>query len=126
MSFSLRYVILRHDLPPEHARDSHWDLMLERPTTLQTWCLADEPRVGEAKSATELPAHRLAYLDYEGPVSGNRGHVTQWDRGRFRWQIDEPNHLVVELVDGRMTGRLELVQTAASHWTVRFSTDPSS
>ena len=33
--------------------------------------------------AEVLPDHRLAYLDYEGPISGDRGSVTRWDRGTY-------------------------------------------
>ena len=33
--------------------------------------------------ATRLPDHRLAYLEYEGPVSGNRGVVRRIDSGKY-------------------------------------------
>ena len=62
-----RFVILEHDHPV-----LHWDLMLEAGDVLQTWRLANPPTPGCAIDATALPDHRLTYLDYEGPVSGNR------------------------------------------------------
>lgn len=74
-----RFVILEHDHP-----SLHWDLMLEADGALQTWRLNEPPRrAGQVIAATPLPSHRLAYLDYEGPVSGNRGTVRRWDHGTF-------------------------------------------
>ena len=73
-----RFVILEHDHPA-----LHWDLMLEAGDVLQTWRLAEPPAPGLAIEATALADHRLAYLDYEGPISGNRGTVSRWDAGVF-------------------------------------------
>jgi hypothetical protein len=72
-----RYVILRHDHP-----EVHWDFMLEREGVLRTWRLPTPPMPGTME-AVALPDHRLAYLDYEGPVSGGRGAVACWDRGVY-------------------------------------------
>jgi hypothetical protein len=73
-----RYVILTHDHP-----FLHWDLMLEDGGVLRTWRLLEEPAVGRTVPAEKLPDHRLAYLDYEGPVSGDRGNVVRWDYGTY-------------------------------------------
>jgi len=74
-----RYVVLLHDHPVVH-----WDFMLQRDATLQTWRLLSCPEAGRDISAEPLADHRLHYLDYEGPVSGNRGTVTRWDFGGYR------------------------------------------
>src|SRR5262245_22157335 len=80
-----RFVILEHDHP-----ELHWDLMLETGAALRTWRLANPPVTPEGPVATGPPIavvplgdHRLDYLDYEGPVSGNRGVVKRWDRGDY-------------------------------------------
>jgi len=73
-----RYVILTHDHP-----FPHWDLMLEDGGTLRTWRLLSEPGAGRVVPAERLGDHRLAYLDYEGPVSGGRGVVARWDHGTY-------------------------------------------
>lgn len=73
-----RYVILTHDHP-----FLHWDLMLEDAGVLRTWRLLEEPAAGRTVRAERLADHRLAYLDYEGPVSGGRGNVAQWDHGTY-------------------------------------------
>lgn len=73
-----RFVILEHDHPA-----LHWDLMLEVGDVLQTWRLARAPERGRDIEATPLGGHRRMYLDYEGPVSGDRGTVKRWDAGEF-------------------------------------------
>ena len=55
-------------------------------------------RAGRGFPAEALPDHRLIYLEYEGPISGDRGTVVAWDRGEYRlkrqsdaeWVIDSP------------------------------------
>ena len=60
-----RYVILEH----ETTGGSHFDFMLETGGTLKTWSISQPPLNGVEMDAEALPDHRLAYLDYEGPIS---------------------------------------------------------
>ena len=61
-----------------------------------TWRLLSEPAPDRCIPAERIADHRLLYLDYEGPVSGNRGTVTRWDAGVYvtrerttdRWRIE--------------------------------------
>src|SRR5947207_3846041 len=78
-----RFVILRHETPPGFARPAHWDFMLECDGVLRTWALAEVPSPGCEIAAEELADHRLAYLEYEGEMSGGRGTVSRWDEGRY-------------------------------------------
>jgi hypothetical protein len=73
-----RFVVLRHDHPW-----LHWDLMLEVGAVLRTWRLSAPPSTGETVFAEPLGDHRAIYLDYEGPVSGDRGSVRRWDAGEY-------------------------------------------
>jgi DNA polymerase Ligase (LigD) len=110
-----RYVILQHDHPT-----LHWDFMLETGQALRTWRLASSPAAGQEISATSLGEHRLMYLDYEGPVSGNRGTVAQWDRGEFEaLESDEPC-IVVRLRGRRLHGTATLKRAGAA-WCWRFT-----
>ena len=85
-----RYVILQHEMPAGHEdRPLHWDLMFEWHDSLRTWALACEPRAGVEIAARRLSDHRLAYLDYEGPVSGDRGSVRRWDAGTYEGTWEE-------------------------------------
>ena len=82
-----RFVLLYHECTPSLSKPSHWDLMLERDGVLLTWNLLQLPVAwgGDAEiiDATRIADHRIAYLDYEGPVSGNRGTLTRVDSGEY-------------------------------------------
>src|SRR3954465_13751702 len=62
--------------PPEGVPEPHFDVMVE--TTpggpLLTWRSMQWPLAQET-NFTRLAEHRGDYLDYEGPVSNDRGHV---------------------------------------------------
>lgn len=73
-----RIAILRHDAP-----FLHWDLLLETGDVARAWRLLRNPAIEEPIAAEELPDHRLLYLDYEGPVSNDRGTVAAIFRGEY-------------------------------------------
>ncbi len=73
-----RFVILEHDHP-----ELHWDFMLEDAGVLKTWRLLERPQPGTSVPGEMSFDHRLKYLDYEGPISGNRGSVIRWDGGTY-------------------------------------------
>lgn len=106
-----RYVILEHDHPV-----LHWDFMLEAGDVLRTWRLAERPELGRTIAAETLPDHRRVYLDYEGPVSGNRGYVTRWDVGSFTWFADEADRVIVQLQGGRFHSIINMEQTSEGRW----------
>src|SRR5262249_39383059 len=85
-----RFVVLEHDYP-----QLHWDLMLESGNVLRTWRLAAPPGKGAAIRAWYLAEHRKMYLDYEGPVSGNRGRVSRWDSGVYSWSENREDRVSV-------------------------------
>jgi hypothetical protein len=106
----MRFVLLEHDHP-----ELHWDLMLECGGVLKTWRLASMPScAGESIPALALGDHRLAYLDYEGPVSGNRGTVKRRAAGAYHvcaGSFDE-DLVVLELRADRWQCRATLGRTA--------------
>jgi hypothetical protein len=108
-----RYVILKHDHPYQH-----WDLMLERGTTLRTWRLAACPEAGQVVPAEPLGDHRPLYLDYEGPVSGGRGYVVRWDAGQFTWEQDEPDVVAVRLRGQRLQTVARLTRDSKGTWSL--------
>ena len=115
-----RFVILRHDSP----QGLHWDFMLERGSSLATWALEREPAEGEVVCARALSDHRLAYLDHEGPVSGDRGSVTRWDAGTYQFEHEGPDEMVVKLQGNKLSGQAELrrLPDSPQQWHVSFST----
>jgi len=114
-----RFVILRHDAP----RGRHFDLMLERGRALVTWALGEPPEPGLETDAEPLPDHRIAYLDYEGPISGGRGSVTRWDHGEFDIIEWSDTRRVVELRGEKLTCRatIERISEEPAKWRLVFS-----
>lgn len=118
MSPMPRFVILQH----EHPRGVHWDFMIESGPALRTWALPQPPESGVEMIADALPDHRLAFLDYEGPISGSRGDVVRWDRGACRIDREDEQHVEVDLAGTRLIGRAVLTQFAdrLDHWRFSF------
>jgi hypothetical protein len=146
-----RFVLLHHNCPGGHPRPSHCDLMFEANGALRTWAIdalpcslgvtagrgATAQRVASGCSsawagvriATEngvpaerLPDHRLAYLDYEGPVSNDRGTVSRLDAGEFVTLHETSNLWIVELSGHLICGRLTLERNGESEdiWQLQF------
>jgi len=114
---STRFVILHHC----HADGEHWDLMIEQDSALATWQLAHNPLAGDPRaiSAVRLDDHRKAYLEYEGPLSGDRGHVTRIERGRYRILQDQPALLRFHLDGEHLVGTFELATNDDKRGTFR-------
>jgi hypothetical protein len=110
-----RFVVLEHDHPT-----LHWDLMLEGENALETWRLSSLPQIGATCQAEKLPDHRMAYLEYEGPVSKNRGNVTRWDEGRYFQIEDQPRRIGVRLVGKKFIGLLLLKEHRPESWEASF------
>lgn len=88
--------------------------MLEAGEALATWRLEDDPLTLSAGlgvctvQARRIGDHRRAYLDYEGPVSGNRGQVRRVDRGTYVTQDQQPAGWTVRLAGSRLSGTFRL------------------
>jgi hypothetical protein len=113
-----RFVLLEHDWPARH-----WDLMLEYGSVLRSWRLAAPPRQGERFAAVAVFDHRLLYLDYEGPISGDRGRVVRWDRGTFAEQARDERQFVVRLQGERLCGTLRLRHEEGDTWAGEFAAE---
>ncbi len=113
-----RFALLTHDHPTPHL-----DLLLESAGVLRTWRLTDWPPSGVTISAEPLPDHRRLYLDYEGPVSGNRGTVARIDGGPCEWIEDQPEHLRVRLVGRERHGLAVLSRDADGRWALTWLAD---
>lgn len=98
-----RFAILTHDHP-----QLHWDLLLEQESGLRTWRLPYSADTPGPISVLSLADHRKLYLDYEGPVSNNRGHVTRWDGGEMEWLQLSPECIRARLHGQRLKGEIVL------------------
>jgi hypothetical protein len=103
-----RFVLLEHDHPA-----LHWDFMLESGDVLLTWRLDRVPDEAGEITATSLPDHRVAYLDYEGPVSGDRGTVARIDRGTFEFIQSADTNITAQLNGSRLQGIARLRKLSA-------------
>lgn len=128
-----RFVLLHHECPPHYERPSHWDLMLEEGDALRTWALVElpsswrgdgsgPPGPGNSVAAEPLLDHRLAYLDYEGPIEGDRGYVTRHDAGTFETLAQTPDGWTLALSGKLCHGTMTLHRDAhdANRWTLRM------
>ena len=122
-----RYVVLRHEMPAGAARLSHWDFMLERGESLRTWALQQQPDAPEPQLAEALADHRLAYLEYEGAVSGGRGSVARWDAGSYEPQDEtggsDPS-FSIRVAGSRMRGEVKLLLVADA-WQFQYFANSS-
>lgn len=107
-----RFAILEHDWPARH-----WDFLLEAGSALRAWRLLEEPELGKSIAAEANFDHRLIYLDFEGPLSGNRGSVTRWDAGTFEWIENDANRVMVELMGLRLSG-VVVLENQPEGWRV--------
>jgi hypothetical protein len=118
-----RFVLLKHTLPDESPRPTHWDFMLEQEGILRTWALAAEPQDGLPIPATALDDHRLAYLDYEGEISGGRGSVARCDRGDYQTIRNTADRLEVTIAGEQWKGRVTLTKEEDQRWRFVFAAD---
>jgi hypothetical protein len=120
-----RFVLLRHECPPGFAKPSHWDFMLEADGVLLTWELRELPAAWDGTgldsvNATWLPDHRLAYLDYEGPVSGDRGDVRRVAAGTFELLEQNEQRIGATFDSSTIRGTIELTRTT-DNWQLRVT-----
>lgn len=91
-----RFALLRHEVPAGYFRGAgpgqvhdHLDWLFEVNGALRTWATdiaASFARPFEC-AATELPPHRLAYLEREGDIGGGRGRVRRLVSGDYRLRL---------------------------------------
>jgi hypothetical protein len=136
-----RFVLLYHDCPPHYERLSHWDLMLEAGGQLSTWALAELPASWQAAHAEtsilfpdcpplartdcvavqRLGDHRREYLNYTGPISGDRGSVIRVAEGTYERISGVGTAATLEItVAGGLSERIRLSPTTVgcSEWSL--------
>jgi hypothetical protein len=118
-----RFVVLYHETPAGSARETHFDFMLEHNGALRTWALEKIPATDEFVMAEQLPDHRLAYLEYEGEITGDRGRVSRVEGGQYELTTESETEITVQLHGGKMLGALRLTRDNqnAHLWRVSFT-----
>ncbi|MFH1418667.1 MAG: DNA polymerase ligase N-terminal domain-containing protein [Planctomycetota bacterium] len=116
---TVRFVVLEHT----DGEGLHFDLMIETGSRLATWKSGQPPEeaLGRALSCARIADHRMAYLDYEGPVSGDRGHVRRRDAGVCIIEHRTPNSWHIRFEGQRLAGRFVLSRSGDEEeaWRLR-------
>eukprot|EP00752_Nemacystus_decipiens_P016137 g14430.t1 len=120
----LRTAILEH----RTADGVHYDWLIEDPrlpnpkaTDARLWTARvtpppqDWPRLRRF-ALTVIPPHRRVYLDYQGPVSGDRGEVRRLASGVCEVSLWSEVRIVMQLRTEVMRVELSLKQQAGKHW----------
>jgi hypothetical protein len=127
-----RYVVQQHFRDEE---DWHFDLMLEAAGALVTFSSHTPPEAREALPCLvrHLGDHRLAYLEYEGEISGGRGWCRIHDRGSLEWLeptdpslLPSADEIRIRLAGEKADGTFQLVREPASgtdYWRLRRVTE---
>ena len=100
-----RFVVLEHRIV-----GTHWDLMLQDARDLRTWALDAPPALDVDIPARELAAHRLIYLDYEGPISADRGEVRRVAAGTFVARCWNPGKVAARLSGPQLRGEMTVAR----------------
>jgi len=95
--------------------------MLEGDNHLATWWLRHVPDVVVRQPCRRLADHRLAYLEYEGPVASAGGSVSQWDSGEYEALDAGGERWRVKLTGKRLGGIATLQRLASHRWTFDFA-----
>ncbi|MEZ6138341.1 MAG: hypothetical protein R3C53_25945 [Pirellulaceae bacterium] len=103
-----RFVLLWHELPATQLLTSHWDFMVETADLLLTFRLDRLPQDGTtAILAERLSDHRQRYLDFEGELSNDRGHVRRVAKGNYQLVDSANNLLILALNSTWFTGQMQ-------------------
>lgn len=101
-TLSLRFSIRSHIVPVDSDRQDHWDFFLESDQRLLSWEIQPfENNLPAQIQATRRKDHRIKYLDYQGPISKDRGILYAIDLGALHWET-----LSEDLVSGTISGKI--------------------
>lgn len=101
-----RYSVLLHEVPPDSGRKDHFDLLLENGEVLTTWELSSWPPAS-SQPVSRLADHRLDYLEFEGPLTGNRGSVRRVSDGVYKVLSKSERQWLIELCGKDFAGNLQ-------------------
>jgi hypothetical protein len=132
----MRFAVLHHTLPETNIRPSHWDLLLQfadyqshEEKCLDCFELHLPPDHWSLLEASQLPSHRAFFLNYSGPISGNRGSVQLVLAGEVQWHVRDASNLDFELTVDPIYNvgvweangqRFQLTRQEEDHWTLQL------
>ena len=113
-----KYVIQRHEKQNE---PTHWDLMLENGTVLETYRVSLPPEDWGAKpvEAVRIFDHPLKFLNYEGSVNKGKGTVEIADCGTYRLIEKNETQQQISFVGNLLRGEFQLCLIEGDRWELR-------
>lgn len=114
---AVAFVVLRH----MDREGTHYDLMIDDGERLATWKFARPPETAQDSPLVcrRIGDHRRIYLEYEGPISGDRGEVRRHDLGRCETEVQSPDRWRVEFGGQMVKGAYELSRISDDAWALR-------
>lgn len=112
----------------EHSRagEKHYDLMLENPGMLTgllwTWRFDEFPGSRLAQTCERIPDHEPRFLEYEGPLSADKGSVRIVDSGTFDLLAGQEDQVVFTARARRVIGSCRLLRGDNDNWS--FTCEP--
>ncbi|MCC6680006.1 MAG: hypothetical protein IT445_03795 [Phycisphaeraceae bacterium] len=103
------------------AESEHYDWLIARPDqdrlwTARLWQPSGQWRELGSFELIEIPPHRREYLTYQGPISGDRGHVQRIDAGTVRIESWNEKKATLQVAMRHFSGRIELCHIAGDRW----------
>jgi hypothetical protein len=120
----MRFVILEHTGSATYKPGQHWDLLLEGTEGLRTWQVPCDWREMPRQIVQELPLHRAEYLEYEGPLTGDRGIVRRIARGSYHVLKESTTCLKYDLQSDTFSGTITLTR-CDQDWTLAWQAHES-
>jgi hypothetical protein len=104
----------------EHTKSGqiHWDLMLEKEDTLETWRLSKASGLikNEIVPATKIFDHDKKFLTYEGSVNNGLGNVRIIDSGNFEILEGSKDRIRIKFDGTFLSGEFLLETIAQDQW----------
>lgn len=125
-----RFVILHHQVAAGFGRTAqdHFDWMFQTGPTLTTFAtpIRSDMQTPFEVACSRLPDHRIAYLDFEGPIPDrgdqcDRGSVRRIAQGTFTEMENTPNCFSATLAIDSMNANVDFRQADESQWVLRFT-----
>ncbi len=116
------FALVFHEAGENLGRSSHYDLFVRDNDYLLTWEFQHHPMDIPTQSVLQLANHRLEYLDFSGPLSGDRGILHPIDSGECSWLHRQPDRLILSFQGMQVCGTLYLTRVDCQKpcWNSQF------
>ncbi|MCU0848145.1 MAG: hypothetical protein MUD12_09685 [Spirochaetes bacterium] len=118
----MRYAIHLHITDP-----AHYDFMFEKDGVLVTWRVSMDGLAkmleGQTVTAERIKDHGIKYLEYEGPISCDRGRIELYDSGEYECN-PASNPIKLRLTGTRLNGTITISDSKMSYTGISSSPLP--